>query len=117
MAPVHRGLVESAEEWPWSSAAHHGGRKRIPGLTEHPLFWRIGNTPFEREANYRQVLQAPSAELESQQLERAALHGWALGSPEFIESIARIAPRRVSPLIRGRKPRSRRTKSVDLSPK
>jgi putative transposase len=104
MSPVRCGLVERAEDWPWSSASHHGGKRRIAGLTEHPLFWRIGNTPFEREANYRQVLESPLDESDTQMLQRAVLQGWVLGSAAFIESMASLAPRRISPLRCGRKP-------------
>ena len=47
--PQRLGLCVSALEWPWSSAAHHLGRRRDPLVTDHPLFWATGNTPF---ANY-----------------------------------------------------------------
>ena len=104
MAPVRMGLIERAEEWPWSSAAHHAGKRRVSGLSEHPLFWHIGNTPFEREANYRQLLERPLDTAGLQRLEKAALQGWALGSPAFIECVGRLAQRRLTPLPRGRRP-------------
>ena len=49
-APVRAGVVAMATEWPWSSAAHHVGRGTVPWLREHAAWWRLGNTPFEREA-------------------------------------------------------------------
>lgn len=117
-APVRMGLVESAESWPWSSAAHHAGARRVPGLSEHPQFWRIGNTPFEREAVYRQLLALPLDAAPARRLENAALRGWALGSAAFIDSVSALAKRRLVPLPRGRRPKPRNADvSLNLSPK
>lgn len=117
-APVRMGLIESAEGWPWSSAAHHAGVRRLPGLSEHPQFWRIGNTPFEREAAYRQLLALPLDASQSRRLENAALQGWALGSAAFIDSVSALAKRRLVPLPRGRRSKTRNAAvSLNLSPK
>lgn len=49
-------------------------------LTDPPEFWALGNTPFEREAAYRQQLaNGPSAAQAAHWL-RAALGGWAIGA-------------------------------------
>ncbi len=40
--PVRAGLAAAAQDWPWSSAAHHSGRGRASVLTDHPLYWRHG---------------------------------------------------------------------------
>ncbi len=117
-APVRMGLIESAEGWPWSSAAHHAGARHLPGLSEHPQFWRIGNTPFEREAVYRQLLSLPLDAKPARRLENAALRGWALGSAAFIDNVGALAKRRLVPLPRGRRPKPRNTDvSLNLSPK
>jgi hypothetical protein len=56
-------------------------------LSPHAAYWALGNTPFAREAAYASMLQ----EGQSQQVERlladAALSGWALGSPEFVQGL------------------------------
>jgi putative transposase len=116
LAPVQHGLAEHAEEWPWSSAAHHAGRRAVAGMTAHPQLWTIGNTPFEREAGYRQLLERPLDSANVQLIERAVLQGWALGSNAFIESLGRLATRRVVPLPRGRKPRRSIPDASALSP-
>ena len=38
----------------WSSVRHHLGRCSDPLVNDHASFWSLGNTPFEREAAYRQ---------------------------------------------------------------
>ena len=51
--PVRGGLVAAAGDYPWSSYQHHIGLKSDPIITDHPLYWALGNTPFEREATYK----------------------------------------------------------------
>ncbi len=101
-APVQMRLAEHAEKWPWSSAAHHSGRKVAAGLAEHRLLWALGNTPFEREMAYRRLLELPLGEARASAIESAALRGWALGTTGFIESIASLVNRRLLPSRRGR---------------
>ena len=48
-APVAKGLAADAGTYAWSSAGHHLGRRRDPLINDHPAYWAIGNTPFERE--------------------------------------------------------------------
>ena len=103
LAPVRAGLVERAEDWPWSSAAHHCGRRRSPGIAEHRAYWATGNTPFEREIAHAQLLEKPFDPSINERLANAALHGWALGSAAFIEAMGGLAMRRLAPLPRGRR--------------
>ena len=102
MNPVRHGLVVLPEDYRWSSAAHHAGRRRDPLLSEHPLFWRLGNTPFEREATWRALNQLPIDAVQAQAIREAALKGWALGGPSFLREAARKTDRRLLPLARGR---------------
>ena len=48
---AHRGLPAL------SSLAHHLGRRTDPLITEPAAYWALGNTPFEREAAYRALLE------------------------------------------------------------
>ncbi|MEQ1805968.1 MAG: transposase [Burkholderiaceae bacterium] len=101
-APVQLGLVQRADEWPWSSAAHHTGLRSIPGLADHPQLWALGNTPFEREAVCERLLRIPLAQARIDALEAAARSGWAAGPPTFADAMARLVKRRVRPGRRGR---------------
>jgi putative transposase len=86
----------------WSSAAHHLGTRADPLISDHPAFWAFGNTPFEREAAYRQfVKQTPAAD-EVATILLATLNGWVLGSPEFAAAVGRQTGRRPQPAQRGR---------------
>lgn len=98
----HEGEWGGVGEFPWSSARHHLGLRMDEWITEHALFWALGNTPFEREAAYKRLLEHPPTPRLVERLRSAALKGWALGSPEFARSIAELTGRRHEPLARGR---------------
>lgn len=101
--PVIRGLASGAKDWPWSSAAHHLGTARVPWLREHPSFWGLGNTPFEREAAYaRRLTQAIDSAFRAA-VYRAANRGWAFGEDAFMDRLMRARlPRPLRPQPRGR---------------
>jgi putative transposase len=110
-APVRAGLVALASDWPASSAAHHGGLRSDPLVSEHPGFWVLGNTPFEREARYRALLAMPLPLATVDLLDEATSTGWALGDADFIAALSRVQARRLQ-----RKPRGRpRQAPSDLS--
>jgi putative transposase len=101
-APVARGLANEPLDYPWSSAAHHCGRLVDPIVTEHAGYWRLGNTPFDREIRYRRLLEEPLDGLVRNRIDDALSKGWALGSPEFVRHIAARADRPAAPRRRGR---------------
>ncbi|MEY3475517.1 MAG: hypothetical protein RL087_1975 [Pseudomonadota bacterium] len=100
--PVRAGMVARAEEYPWSSVGHHLGLRQDRLVSEHALYWSLGNTPFERESRYRALLEAGSGEREATLITEAALKGWALGSPEFVSKHALTSNRPLVPRLRGR---------------
>ena len=56
--PVRAGMVAQAVDHTWSSHAHYLGQRVDSLITPHPLFWELGNTPFEREAAYAELVQS-----------------------------------------------------------
>lgn len=109
-AAQERGLVAQASDWLWSSCAHALGLRSDALLTPHAAYWRLGNTPFAREAAYGQLLQDERWPALAQALEQAAWGGWALGGDEFVAELQkRMGQRRVS---RGRAGRPRKAKEA-----
>lgn len=102
LAPVYGGIVATAADYAWSSYAHHAGIKTDPLITDHALFWALGNTPFDREAAYRLLTEQVLTESEIKQLASALSKGWALGSDKFKAGLEKQTGRRVSPAKRGR---------------
>lgn len=108
--PVRAGLVGHPQEWAWSSAAHHLGMRHDRLVSEHPSYWALGNTPFERERRYRDLLESGISERDAARITEAALKGWALASPEFLQAQALATERPLAPRMRGR------PRKVDAAP-
>lgn len=93
-----------------SSRQHHFHHAPDAAITQHSVFWRLGNTPFEREAAYRRLCAEPLTLEESERIMHSARFGWALGSNDFTaamtEQAGRPAMRRPAgrPLKKGRQP-------------
>jgi putative transposase len=113
IAPVLAGLVSAAEDYGWSSHAHHAGAKPDPLITDHAVYWALGNTPFAREAAYRSLMEQALTEKEIAELREATLRGWALGSEQFKGRLERSIQRRVSPARRGRPPKKLEAEQTD----
>lgn len=101
-SPVLAGLASRADEWSASSAAHHFGRRIDPLVSEHPLYWSLGNTPFEREAVYRGLCEQPLPVSVSTAIRQATDGGWALGEAAFLAALGKQQARRLLPQKRGR---------------
>lgn len=102
LAPLRAGLVSAAQDYPWSSARHHLGLASDPLVTDHPLYWVIGNTPFEREAAHRRLLERALTAQQDAEIEDATAKGWALGGDTFKTTLEEHTGRRVRPGRRGR---------------
>jgi putative transposase len=100
--PVRAGLAVDAAEYVWSSARHHLGRAHESWITDAAQYWKLGNTPFERETAYAALLAEPLALAHVQRLAEAGRKGWALGPPRFLEQLARTTTRPLTPRPRGR---------------
>ena len=102
--PVQMGRTSQASHWQWSSAQCHAGINNSfqSLLNDHVDYWSCGNTPFERQTNYRKLLEYGLASSQTEAISKA-LHGqWALGSEAFLQQLSLKASRRPSPAPRGR---------------
>ena len=98
------GLLGASEGFSagWSSAPHHLGLRTDPLVTDAPAFWALGNTPFERQAAWRQRLQEGLGEARQRELADAMHKGWALMPPEQQRAMEAAVGRPLSPRPRGR---------------
>jgi len=102
LAPVRAGVALEAREHSWSSAAHHLGLASDPLVTDHPLHWTTGNTPFEREDAHRRLLERGLDRQTAAAIETATRKGWVLGSERFAALIEARTQRRTRPGPAGR---------------
>jgi len=114
--PVRAGLAAAPEDYPWTSIAHHIGVKPDPLITDHPVYWALGNTPFDREAGYKSLLDLGISQREADAVTAATLKGWPLGSDKFKAALAKQVNRRVEPAKRGRPRRTASEQKIPTSP-
>lgn len=118
--PVQLHYVDRAERWPWSSAGAHTGLRAglhtmqadqsgaglltAPQtlLTDHHDYWQDGNTPFARQANYRERLAGGLASSQNRRIEQALFGQWVLGEADFLARMGSQTTRRIAPAPRGR---------------
>jgi putative transposase len=100
--PVRAQLAEEPLAYSWSSHAHHAGVGPDAAITDHALYWALGNTPFQREALYKQLAERPLTASQLEVIENAVLKGWPLGSDAFKAGLEKKAQRQVLPAKRGR---------------
>ena len=100
--PVRAHIVASPLDYAWSSYAHHAGARVDPLVSDHPLFWALGNTPFQREAAYIALVDQGIAPDELERITSALIRSVPLGSQAFKEQLERTTQRQILPAKRGR---------------
>lgn len=100
--PVRAGMVSTAGNYLWSSYRHHVGANRDPMITEHALYWALGNTPFAREAAYQALIDETLSARDVTDLTDSTLKGWAIGSERFKTALQQETQTRVRPRKAGR---------------
>jgi putative transposase len=106
--PVRAGMVAHPRDYPWSSWRAHARGADDPLVADHRLYHALGRTAAERQSAYRQLFRAALDPEAVDALRAATNGGWALGGERFKRQIAKALGRRVAPLARGRRARSRR---------
>ena len=100
--PVRAGLVKRSGEYPWSSYGANAEGCASPLITMHEEYLRLGRTPSERQAAYRDLFALVPAE-QLDEIRSATNSGYVLGSPTFKASMARTLGRRVEKAAPGRR--------------
>jgi len=100
--PVRAGLSAAPGEYRWSSNSHHVGQSVDPLITDHALFWALGNTPFERQSAYQRLFDVPLPDERVDEIRRATNRGWALAHDDPTSDTQSTHPRLVVPRPRGR---------------
>lgn len=113
LAPVYDGLAAEAVDYRWSSYAHHIGLRQDSLITDHRLYWSLGNTPFDREAAYKDLAERALTSDEISLLKDATSKSWALGSDKFKSELEKLTRRRVSPARRGRPAKGEKTQITE----
>jgi putative transposase len=95
--PVRAGLVTTAEQWQWSSAAMH-----CSFVPPNPL---LDMQPWQRRwtaAHWHDYLRAGESDADLAQLRRCTFTGRPLGTPDFVAELERSTRRCLAPRQGGR---------------
>jgi putative transposase len=112
--PVRAGLARRADEYPWSSYCANARGDSCEILTPHDEYLRLGRTPAERQATYRDLFSlVHPGQLE--EIRSATNGGFVLGAASFKATTARALGRRVEKGIPGR-PTGKGTMEGQLGP-
>ena len=95
--PVRAGIIEVPEQWPWSSAAAHGGLASPDPILEMER-WRNRWTVDE----WRSFLAQAESATELAALRRFTHSGRPLGSPAFVRDLEELMLRPLAARKRGR---------------
>jgi len=102
LAPVAAQLAQEPAGFRWSSYAHHAGMGPDTLVTDHMLYWGLGNTPFQREAAYIDFVQQGAGREEQELIATALAKGWPVGSHAFKAELEKKTKRQILPAKRGR---------------
>ena len=80
-------------------------------MSDHSIYWELGNTPFERQSNYRALALEGLSGKTLATLQKHAHSGWPLGDDAFLAQLERHATRRIHPLPKGRPRKSTESES------
>jgi putative transposase len=100
--PVRAGLVQKPEEWTWSSYRHHVGSETIPWIADHPSYWAIANTPFERQMAWKTFVLEQLSLHEIEKVSKHLSYGWPLASDLFLKQLMQKTTRPLQPRAAGR---------------
>ena len=84
--PARALMVARPADYPWSSHRHHIGLAVDELLSPHPLYWALGNTPFDREQAWLQLFEEGASKEELSRM-RAMTLGRAAAEADFLQSL------------------------------
>jgi putative transposase len=85
--PVRGGLESRPADYPWTSYASHIGGKAETWLQDHPRFWSLGNTPFERQMAWANLVKEGAPHSEDRVITEALLRSKPWLSPEYAKTL------------------------------
>ncbi|SNX28887.1 putative transposase [Polynucleobacter meluiroseus] len=100
--PVRVGFESSANDSTWTSFGSHIGGKSESWLIDHPTFWRLGNTPFERQMIWARFVKEGAPHWEDQQITAALIRSKPWVSEQFAKRFFKDNPEEALIRTRGR---------------
>ncbi|MBO1924370.1 transposase [Thiomicrorhabdus sp. 6S3-12] len=100
--PVRASMVESPDEYPWSSYRINALGVESDLCTPHERYLALGNSGYERQKSYRDVFQILTSKPLIEDIRQSTNKGMAIGSEKFKTEIELLTGRRVHASKAGR---------------
>ncbi len=105
--PVRAGMVDAPADYRWSSFHANGLGKAIKFWRPHRVYCELGGDLDSCASAYRALFKGHLDKPILTTIRQATNQGMALGNERFKDDIERLAGRRVKPLKRGPKPKTK----------
>ena len=103
--PVRARMVETPEQYRWSSYHANGLGKKVSLWTPHDTYKGLGRTLSTRTKAYRELFKYYLDSESLTQIRQSANQGMALGNDRFKQEIEKLSGRRMTLLKRGPQPK------------
>jgi len=100
--PVRAGFESTPQDSSWTSFASHIGGNTEPWLVDHQYFWKLGNTPFERQMAWSAFVREGAPYWEDCQITEALLRSKPWVSDIFAQKLFKDKPEQILIRYRGR---------------
>jgi len=81
--PVVAGMVNTPEEYRWSSYPCNAWDKYDELVTAHELYLRVATVVDERQRNYRELFRVALSEVDVHQIRQSLHRNYPLGNDRF----------------------------------
>lgn len=100
--PVRAGFESNPQDSSWTSFACHIGGNAEPWLIDHQHFWKLGNTPFERQMTWANFVKEGAPQWEDRQITEALARSKPWVSDHYAKKLFKDNPDEVLIRHRGR---------------
>ena len=100
--PVRSGFESSPQDSTWTSFASHIGGNAEPWLVDHQHFWKLGNTPFERQMTWAGFVKEGAPHWEDRQITEALVRSKPWVSDIYAKKLFKDNPEQTLIRHRGR---------------
>ncbi len=100
--PVRAGMVNSPDEYPWSSYLYHAWGKQNQILNDHELYLGLGKTDEDRHYSYRELFRAEMTDRDIHSISHSLHYNYPLGNDRFKEKIEETLERQIGYAKKGR---------------
>ena len=100
--PVRSGFESNPQVSTWTSFTSHIGGNGEPWLVDHQHFWKLGNTPFERQMSWAAFVKEGAPLWEDRQITEALVRSKPWISDSYAKKLFKDNPEQVLIRRRGR---------------